>query len=83
MFNDPFENSVNSPTTPAESCFKIVPDDDADLPRATKALFIGEAGEVALVSVPGNDAVVFRNLAAAASMADCARFVRPGLLQAA
>ena len=42
------ENSHDSPVAPAESCFAIEPDDAADLPRATKALFIGSGGDLVL-----------------------------------
>jgi hypothetical protein len=48
----------------AEECFAITPADDADLPRATKAIYIGLAGDVALIPVRGDSPVIFRNLAA-------------------
>jgi len=62
MFEDPFRHSVDSPMTPAEACFPISPDDDADLPRATKAIYVGEGGDVTLVSVRSTAPVTFRNL---------------------
>jgi len=63
MFNDPFRQSVDSPLAPAESCFAIVPSDSEDLPRATKAIYIGGGGDLTLIPVRGDAAVTFRNLA--------------------
>ena len=62
MFYDPYRHSVDSPMAPAEMCFAITPDDGADLPRATKAIYIGEGGDVTLVPVRGEEQVTFRNL---------------------
>jgi len=64
MFEDPYRQSVDSPMTPAENCFVIAPSDTAELPRATKAIYIGEAGDVTLVPVRGKTPVTFRNLPA-------------------
>ena len=63
MFKDAFAHSVDSPMAPAETCFEIVPDDVAELERATKALFVGEGGDVTLVSLNGEAPVTFANLA--------------------
>ena len=49
MFIDPFRHSVDSPLAPAEACFAIVPNDSEDLPRATKAIYIGGAGDLAML----------------------------------
>ena len=64
MINDPFRNSSDSPSAPAEYCFDIVPDDGADLPRATKALYVGQAGDITLRSIRGDADVLFRALPA-------------------
>ena len=64
MFTDPFESAADRPVAPAESCFAIQPDDTAELPRATKALFIGIGGDLVLRAVCDREAVTFRNLAA-------------------
>jgi len=64
MFEDPFRHSVDSPMTPAETCFPITPDDASELSRATKAIYVGEGGDVRLISVRGTDPVTFRNLPA-------------------
>lgn len=63
MVHDPFRNAADSVTAPAENCFAIVPDDVADLPSATKAIYIGTGGDVTLRPVAGDTDVVFRNLA--------------------
>lgn len=62
MFDDPFRRSIDSPMTPAERCFAVTPDDHAELPRATKAIYIGEGGDVTLVTVRSKTPVKFRNL---------------------
>ena len=64
MFTDPFRQSVDSPIAPAEQCFPIAPSDNEDLPRATKAIYVGQSGDVTLVPVRGETEVTFRNLAA-------------------
>jgi len=64
MFQDPFERTTDSPTAPAEDCFAIVPSETADLPRATKAIYIGLSGDVTLIPVRGTTPVVFKKLAA-------------------
>ncbi len=66
MFEDAYRHSVENPMTPAETCFVVQPDDSVDLPRATKALYVGEAGDVTLTPVRGDDPVTFRNLPAGA-----------------
>ena len=62
MFEDPFQNFANSLVAPAEHCFAITPDDDADLISGTKALFVGTGGDVTLRAVASDADVVFRNL---------------------
>ncbi len=64
MFQDPFERSADSPMAPAEDCFAITPSDSDDLPRATKAIYVGLSGDVALIPVRGTAPVVFKKLAA-------------------
>ncbi len=61
---DAFGNFSDSPTAPASRCFTITPDDNADLAHATKAIYIGTAGDLAVIPLRGSEAVVFRNLPA-------------------
>lgn len=58
----PFENLADGPMAPALVCFAINPDDSGDLPTVTKALFVGEAGDVVLRSAGSTEDVLFRNL---------------------
>ncbi len=59
-----FGNYSDSPTAPALFCFKVTPDDGTDLERVTKALYIGEEGDVVLRSAQSDVDVTFRNLPA-------------------
>lgn len=63
MIEDPFSKTVDSPTAPAEYCFPIIPSDQNDLPRATKAIYVGQGGDVALVAVRSTGDVIFSNVA--------------------
>lgn len=62
MFNDPFANTLESVVAPASDCFPIAPNDSSDVPKATKALFVGTGGDIVLRSVSGAADVTFRNL---------------------
>lgn len=62
MLADPFRESIDSPTAPAQNCFPIIPSDSADLLTATKALYIGQGGDLNVVLVNATTAVVFRNV---------------------
>ncbi len=62
MFKDPFSHTINNPTSPAEICFAIVPDDNADIQMATKALYVGQGGNLRLVSVRNENAISFMNV---------------------
>lgn len=61
---NPFDSYTDAPTAPALTCFEITPDDGVDLELVTKALYIGEAGDVVLRSALGETDVTFRNLPA-------------------
>ena len=54
--------AVDSPIAPAQNCFAIEPSDTAELAAVTKALFIGEGGDVTLRTLRGTADVTFRNL---------------------
>ncbi len=59
MQQDPFRNQADSPMAPAEFCFEITPSDTAELMCATKALYIGEGGDLVVTSVRADNPVVF------------------------
>ncbi len=58
---DDFRSHASGLTSPAERAEAIVPSDAADLPRATRALYVGQGGDVALRFVSG-DSVILANL---------------------
>lgn len=62
MILDSFENSVDSLIAPARLVFSIQPSDSEDLPRTTKALYVGSGGDVALKAVDSETDVVLRNV---------------------
>jgi len=64
MISDPFARTQDSPTSPAEACFAIIPDDVAELPVATKGIYIGGDGDVAIITLNNSAPVTFRNLLA-------------------
>jgi hypothetical protein len=61
---DPFLNTVDSPMTPAGTCFAITPHDTVEFERATKAIYVGTGGDLVLRPVNGTADVTFRNLPA-------------------
>ena len=62
MIEDRFHASVDSPMAPSEFCFSITPSDIEDLSYATKAIYVGEGGDITLRSLRGNEDVTFRNV---------------------
>lgn len=62
---DSFKNFARSLTSPPENAGAIVPDDAADLPQATRALYVGGAGDVVLRML-GGETVTLANLQAGA-----------------
>lgn len=59
MQQDKFQNSSDSLISPAQVCFPIIPDDTAELAQVTKAIYIGEGGDVVLRAVDGPADVTF------------------------
>jgi len=59
---DPFKNHAAGMSDPILSAFSVSPDDGADLPSATRALYVGSAGNLR-VSLVSGDIVTFQNLA--------------------
>jgi len=64
MSIDAFRDAVESLTSPSSNYFAITPSDNVELPTATKAIYVGQAGDVSVVPLRGSAAVVFRNLQA-------------------
>ena len=62
MADDTFQFAIDSPIAPAQACFAVTPTDLADLPRVTKALYVGQGGDIALVPARGDSHVTFRNV---------------------
>jgi hypothetical protein len=62
MLDDPFRAQTDTAMAPAARCFSIEPSDSAELAQATKAIYIGQPGDVTLRSVQGFADVTFRNL---------------------
>lgn len=51
--NDRFADTAASLHGPATHAFAIVPDDDADLEEATRAIYCGTGGDLKLTTVSG------------------------------
>ncbi len=62
MFADPFENAASSLVAPSSDCFEITPDDNADLARAAKAIYVGTGGDLVVRLVKSDSDVTFRNV---------------------
>ncbi|MEP3052421.1 MAG: hypothetical protein ABJP48_06700 [Erythrobacter sp.] len=62
MQADPFRNQADSPMAPAEYCFEITPNDTVELSSVTKALYVGEGGDIAVTAVRASSPVVFSNV---------------------
>ena len=60
---DTYAAFASSPSVPARRLQAVTPTDDADLPVAAKALFIGAAGDLKIVPVASEDgaAVTLKN----------------------
>lgn len=50
---DNFGSYRSGLSSPAEDGFAITPNDGADLPRVTRAIYVGGAGNIALVTAKG------------------------------
>ncbi|MFU7527430.1 spike base protein, RCAP_Rcc01079 family [Qipengyuania sp. ASV99] len=59
---DPFGSSSDSVIAPARHAFPIAPDNINDLPRFTKALYIGTGGTIVLRAVGSDADVTFTNV---------------------
>jgi len=59
--NDDFENYATSLTSPARDAEPIVPNDAADLPSATRGIYVGAGGSLQVQMVSGQT-VAFDNV---------------------
>ncbi len=75
---DPFESSSDSLIAPAKAAFAIAPDDVADLPGATKAVYVGTGGDITARPVDGDSDVTFRNVVSGTILPVRLRAVRAG-----
>ena len=62
--SDSFEFFADQPTAPSSNCFSIAPSDTQELSAVTKAIYVGEGGDITLRSAKGTADVVFRNVPA-------------------
>ena len=72
---DRFADFQPSLSGPASTGFSVVPNDAADLPEATRALYVGTGGDIALVDAAGN-AVIFKAVPQGSVLPVRARAVR-------
>lgn len=72
---DRYETYATGLESPAMDGFAVTPDDNADLPELTRALYIGSAGAVAVVLASGA-AVTFTGIAGGTLLPLRARRVR-------
>lgn len=73
---DPFDSTSDSLISPAKVAFAITPDDAAQLPGATKAIYVGTGGDIAFVLIGSDTPVLFRNVPDGSIMALRLRAVR-------
>lgn len=66
MQRDTFQNSTDSLISPAQYCFVIAPSDTGELERVTKAIYVGQGGDVTLRALDNDADVTFRNVASGA-----------------
>jgi len=62
MPKDTFQNSSDSLIAPAQVCFQVTPDDVIELEAVTKAIYVGQSGDVTLRAVDSSADVTFRNV---------------------
>jgi hypothetical protein len=76
MASQSFDNFADSPTAPALDCFAITPSDSLELPRVTKAIYVGESGTLVLRAAAGAEDVTFHNVPAGYILDVRVRFIR-------
>lgn len=66
---DPFNGVFSGMSDPGERALAIVPSDANDLPETPKAIYVGTAGDIAMIGdneAPSAEAVVWTNIPAGA-----------------
>lgn len=66
MPKDTFHGSTDSLISPAQYCFAIVPGDANELERVTKAIYVGQGGDITLRALDNDGDVTFRNVSSGA-----------------
>ena len=62
MPQDRYQNSADSLISPAQVCFAITPSDTADISQVTKAIYVGEGGDITLRAIDSSADVTFANV---------------------
>lgn len=62
MPKDNFQNSSDSLIAPAQVCFHVTPHDTQELEAVTKAIYVGQGGDVTLRAVDSTSDTIFRNV---------------------
>lgn len=73
---DPFASASDSLIAPAREAFPITPEDDTNISRATKAIYVGSSGDIVLRAIGSDTDVIFRNVVAGSVLAIRLRAVR-------
>ncbi len=62
MIKDTFASATDTVTAPAQSCFPITPEDNADLEYVTKGLYVGGGGDIVLRTKSDDVDIAFRQV---------------------
>jgi hypothetical protein len=71
-----FSSTGDSLIAPARIAFAIIPDDESNLPRPAKALYVGIGGDITLQAISGEADVTLRNVASGSVLAIRLKAVR-------
>jgi hypothetical protein len=78
MAHDPFDSVTDSLISPARNAYAIVPSDSLDLAGATKALYVGTGGDIAVRLINAPTDVIFKNVPTGSLLAIRLAAVRAG-----
>lgn len=62
MIADPFKDTANSLSAPAADCFALNANDSADLPKATKAIYVGVGGDIRIRALDSDSDVTLQGV---------------------